>query len=124
MQHATALIVALVGALMAADSAYAQRDPAQMKEWGAMYRRMDQVTHPYQVRLGLASYWGTYCLDKTNDADAAHPKDGSTPLGITDWRVLSHDEFKTNLSILEDYRTAELMLCLADVKARLRAAER
>lgn len=89
-----------------------------------MYSRMDKITGPYQAKLGLPRYWDTYCLNLTNSVEAAHPKDGSWPLGITNWNDLSRSDFAKAISILEEYRIAEMMLCFADVKARLNAAER
>ncbi len=111
-------------AALVASSAAAQAVTARDKEWGAMYNRMNSIIDPYQAKLGLPRYWNTYCLDKTNLEEDAHPKDGSVPLGVVNWNALPEDQFKVTLHILEEYRTAEMMLCLADVKARLKAAER
>lgn len=115
--------MALILALAVAWPASAQKDPAQMTEWGAMFNRIDKITGPYQARLGLPRYWGTYCYGKVGAEEDSHVKDGTVPLGVADWRTLSHDDFKRDLSVLEDWRTAATLLCFADVKARLNAAE-
>ena len=118
-----ALSAMTFAAMLAATTAVAQKDPSQNKEWGEMFDRIDKIVNPYQARLGLDRYWMTYCLAKVNGEEIVHPKDGSVPLGIQDWRTLDHDAFHADLGIYEEYRTGAMMLCLANVKATLNGAE-
>jgi hypothetical protein len=121
MNPAAPLALAIV--LSATSPAFAQKDPAQTAEWGAMFNRMDKIIGPYQAKLGLPHYWNTYCLNRVGAEEDAHPKNGDIPLGVSDWRSMPPAEFKRTLSVLEEWRTSAMLLCLADVKARLNAAE-
>ena len=101
----------------------AQKDLGQQKEWVAMFARIDDVILPYEKRLGLSHGYDTYCRQRVNVEMDAHPKDGSIPLGVTDWRVLDRETFMSDLQALEEYQTAALILCLAQVRGTLNAAE-
>jgi hypothetical protein len=100
---------------------FAQADPRLAVEWGAMFRRIDESVAPFQRELGLDSHWRNYCQTMVNLEESRAPKQGSPPLGV-DWPTLDEVAFRASLSALESYRISALKLCLADVKARLRAA--
>lgn len=101
----------------------AQADPAQQKEWGAMFGRIDAATAAYARRLGLADHWRSYCATMVSLEEERAPDNGLAPLGVTDWRTLDRTTFTTYLAALEAFKTSAQLLCLADVKARLKAAE-
>lgn len=104
-------------------NAFAQADPAEMKEWSAMYDRIDKEVSAYAMKWNLPSYWRTYCRTEYNDETSKHPRDGSIPLGITNWKTLDTDAFRSSLGILASYETAWEIRCLAKIKQDLIAAD-
>ena len=115
------LPLALVAALCVS-AAHAQTNPALRPEWGAMGQRVQAASASFAQSLSLDQSWSSYCQIKEARDEDAVPKDGLAPLGVSDWKSLDDDTFRAYLRSLETYRTSAVKLCLADVKARLRAA--
>ena len=113
----------LAAVLSWATCAEAQVNPGLKPMWGAMFGRIDAAVRPYEAKLGLNDQWHNYCLTMVNAEEDKFPKNGSIPLGAN-WNTMDDATFKTAIAALENYRTSAMMLCLADVKARLGAAER
>lgn len=103
-------------------SATAQYDVPPDRDWGSVLNAEETAVHDYLVRVGLNEMWGQYCRFKVQSEDASHPKDGSIPLGITDWDALDTNTFRIASTALGNYDAAARIACLANVKRLLNEA--
>jgi hypothetical protein len=87
-----------------------------------MFSRTSAATTRYATKLGLARHWVSYCDTVVALEQDQVPKNGLAPLGVTNWRTLDRETFTAYLGALEAHTLSAKLLCLADVKTRLRTA--